>query len=209
MLLPKSALTITASVLMWIACTEPVKPGERDTAARDPGDTADASGLRFTDGKNFDLRSALSEGKSCVFIFLTPDCPLCQSYVPTISALADTFEAQGFRFYGVFPGEYYTRQEIDSFCMTITGRLKCLTDEQLLFTKQLGATVTPEAFVLDRSGKPMYSGRIDDWMYEIGKKKPAPTTQELKDALIAISQGKPVDVKQTQALGCLIEDEEL
>ena len=66
------------------------------------------------------------------------------------------------------------------------------------------ATATPEAAVLDRDGKVVYLGRIDDAYYGFGKRRSSATSQDLRDALDAVLDGKPVPHPRTTVLGCEI-----
>jgi hypothetical protein len=67
-----------------------------------------------------------------------------------------------------------------------------------------GATVTPEAAVLDRGGKVVYLGRIDDRFYGFGKQRKSATTHELRDALDAVLASRPVANAAEPAIGCEI-----
>ena len=58
----------------------------------------------------------------------------------------------------------------------------------------VGATTTPEALVVDASGRLRYRGRVMS-------KQEAP---ELKHALEAVLAGKPVRTPVTKAFGCAI-----
>ena len=70
--------------------------------------------------------------------------------------------------------------------------------------KRTGATVTPEAVVLDAGGKTVYQGRIDDRYAQLGKKRPEPKVLDLEAALAEFVSGKPVTVAKTNAVGCRI-----
>ncbi len=64
----------------------------------------------------------------------------------------------------------------------------------------LGASVTPEAYLFDTSWTLRYHGRIDD------SRNPANiTTRDLRAALDAMAQGKPIGVAETKAFGCTIK----
>jgi hypothetical protein len=52
----------------------------------------------------------------------------------------------------------------------------------------------------------LYRGRIDDRYAELGRERPTPTTHDLEDALKAAIAGKPVAVKETRAVGCILAD---
>ena len=64
--------------------------------------------------------------------------------------------------------------------------------------------MTPEAVVITPDGEIAYRGRIDNWFGDIGRKRPAPTRHELKDAVTAVLAGQPVPVPRTEAVGCLL-----
>ena len=65
---------------------------------------------------------------------------------------------------------------------------------------QLGAQVTPEAYLLDASGKLVYHGRIDN-----SRNGDSITSTELRDAIEATLAGKPVAKTEVRAFGCSIK----
>jgi peroxiredoxin len=160
--------------------------------------------LKTIDEKAFSF-DAIKKNTSSVFIFLFADCPACQSYSLTLNQLSKKFETSGIGFYGVFPGDYNTIQEMKEYQSRYHINFPLLTDPQSKLVKTFGAKVVPEAFVLNNDGKILYRGRIDDWMYAVGKKKPSITKHELQDALNAVSNHQSVKVTETKAIGCIIE----
>ena len=76
-------------------------------------------------------------------------------------------------------------------------------DQRLV--KLTGATVLPEVAVMQGSNL-LYRGRIDDRYIDFGKERMLPTTRDLEDALMAAATGKPIAVRQTQAVGCILSD---
>jgi len=74
-----------------------------------------------------------------------------------------------------------------------------------LLVKAFHAGIVPSAFVVDNMGNILYKGRIDDWMYALGKKRAVITKHDLRDALVAIQENKVILVKETKAIGCIIE----
>jgi hypothetical protein len=78
-------------------------------------------------------------------------------------------------------------------------------DAKAAFAKQLGATITPEVFVLGKSQETLYSGRIDNWAYELGRKRKVITEHNLLDALNAIDKKQKIKITKTKAVGCYIE----
>ena len=71
----------------------------------------------------------------------------------------------------------------------------------------VGATVTPEAAVVSLEGKLLYLGRIDDPYFDYGKRRAAPTRQDLRDALDTILSGKTIAVPTTKPIGCFISND--
>lgn len=108
---------------------------------------------------------------------------------------------------GIIPGNSYESEEIISFKKNYKLRFNVWTDPAFEYTNRFNAKVTPEVFVTDSAGTVLYSGRIDDWMYETGKKRMQPTEHNLRDVLTAIANGEKRTFTNTQALGCIIERE--
>jgi hypothetical protein len=67
-----------------------------------------------------------------------------------------------------------------------------------------GATTVPEAAVLSPRGDLLYLGRIDNRLEDFGQQRVRITEFDLRDALDAILNGKPVRNPRTHALGCSI-----
>lgn len=143
--------------------------------------------------------------KATVIYFLSPECPLCQSYTLTINNLTKAYQAKGINFVGIIPGTSYSSASILQYKRSYKLNLNVLVDKQLKLTRQLGATITPEVFVLSNRQKLLYHGRIDNWAYELGKKRKVITDHNLKDVLDAILYHKPIKTTQTKAVGCFIE----
>ena len=80
-----------------------------------------------------------------------------------------------------------------------------MRDTKSLMAKKLGATITPEVFLLGKTGVIRYSGRIDNWAFDLGKKRSVITEHNLIDAIEAVLQNKSVKIKKAKAVGCFIE----
>jgi hypothetical protein len=143
--------------------------------------------------------------KACVILFLSPDCPLCQSYTPLLRKLYHQYQEKGFGFDAIFPGALYSPSEISAYRSTGELAFECMQDKDFKLTRWLKATVTPEVFVTSDDGKILYQGRIDNWAFETGKTRLKADTHELEDILARIDAGKEPDISKTDAVGCLIE----
>jgi peroxiredoxin len=65
---------------------------------------------------------------------------------------------------------------------------------------KLGASVTPEAYFLDTSNKLLYHGRIDN-----SRNAAQVESNDLRSALDASLNGKPVEKTEARAFGCSIK----
>lgn len=160
--------------------------------------------LKDGKGKAFTLNEKPS-GKARVYYFLSPECPLCQSYSLTIRNLHQEFSKQNIEMIGIIPGTDFSAATISEYKIKYNIPIQLLRDEQLLLVSKYKATITPEVIVINPQGKVMYQGRIDNWAYELGKKRKVITEHNLRDALKSILNNQPVKIKMTKAVGCYIE----
>jgi peroxiredoxin len=151
------------------------------------------------------VSSFLQGKKAGVFVFLAPDCPLSQNYTLTVNTLDKEFNANGISLYGVFSGGGITRQAMDDFAATYHLSFPVMLDADSKIADFFGATATPEAFLTDPKGQVLYKGAIDNWAPELGQHRTVITQHYLYDALENVRQNKPVQVKETQAVGCFID----
>lgn len=165
---------------------------------------AQTIGLYTLDNSQTD-ESNIRNHQPTVYFFLSPECPLCQSYSLTIRNLVETYSKKGIQFIGIVPGSDYSNATIKQFARKYQMPIRIYTDPTFAFTKHLKATITPEAFFVDKSGAVLYSGRIDNWAYELGKKRKVITEKDLENALNAFLQHQTIAVSRTKAVGCFIE----
>ncbi len=142
--------------------------------------------------------------KTHVIFFLSPECPLCQGYALTIRKLFEKYHSDERVFIGVIPGNDFSGEQTDGYQKEFKPMLPLYFDKAKLLTKALNATITPEVFLV-KGGKILYSGRIDNWAYEVGKKRKVITAHDLQAALHAITNGQEIKIKKTKAIGCFIE----
>jgi hypothetical protein len=80
-----------------------------------------------------------------------------------------------------------------------------LRDPQHALVRVGQVEITPEIAVFDGIGKLIYHGRIDNWYQEFGRARPAPTTHEMNDAILAALSGGPAPAS-VDGVGCYISD---
>ncbi len=143
--------------------------------------------------------------KGTVLFFLSPECPLCQSYSLTINKLQKTYANKGFQFIAIIPGKEFSKESVIEFRnhYQLKG-LQFWFDPKLELVKFTQASITPEAIVFNAKGQKLYQGRIDNWAYELARKRKVITAHELQDVLIQLDQKKEVKFRKTKAVGCFI-----
>jgi len=83
--------------------------------------------------------------------------------------------------------------------------IKFLDDKKHVITNQYGATITPEAILIDKNQQVIYQGAIDNWFFELGRNRLEVTEHYLIDAIEASMKGQMPSIKRTEAIGCFIQ----
>lgn len=130
------------------------------------------------------------------------ECPLARLYGRRLAELANRFPER-VRWLAVDSNVQDTLTEVSAYARRSGIEFPILLDSSQQLADLLGATRTPEVFVLDREYKVQYHGRIDD-QYGVGVARPAPQQQYLSAALEALLAGRAAPVPSTEAVGCLI-----
>ncbi|MBC7382073.1 MAG: redoxin domain-containing protein [Bacteroidia bacterium] len=144
--------------------------------------------------------------KATILFFVTPECPLCQSYSLNIKQLANRYQKKGYRFIAIIPGKTISPAQVIKYKSVYN--LQSITfyfDPSFELVHLLKATVTPQVFVLDQTGNLLYNGQIDNWIYELGKKRKVITEHNLEKILSDIDQNRKIIFQKTKVLGCFIE----
>ena len=139
-----------------------------------------------------------------VLVFTTTDCPISNRYAPEIQRLASKFKDHA-KFVMVYPVPTDSPDLIREHQKKFGYGLESIRDASQTLIKKTGVTVTPEVAVM-KGDQLLYRGRIDDRYVELGRERPEPTSHDLESALIALIAGKPVAVRETRAIGCVLAD---
>ncbi|HJT77429.1 MAG TPA: redoxin family protein [Gemmataceae bacterium] len=137
-------------------------------------------------------------------VFLGVDCPLARLYAPRLAELSRAYDPRGVAFLAVDANAHDSPAELARFARENALPFPFLRDEGNAFANRLGATRTPEVFLLDARRVVRYRGRIDD-QYAVGVRRAAPTRRDLADALDDLLAGRPVRRPRTTATGCAID----
>jgi len=161
--------------------------------------------IKQLNGEDFIL-SEIKKNKATIVIFLDPECPISQKFSTTISSLSETYKSENVEFYGVFPSPFILKEEIENFKTEFNFEIQFYRDPRLLLVNHLQANITPEAFLIDPSGKVVYQGMINDWYFELGKYRPRINNHYLKVAIDELLHGNKIATPRTKAIGCMINN---
>ena len=172
------------------------------------GDKAKDFKLKNVDGKMVSMAD-YKDAKGFIVIFTCNHCPFSQAYEDRIVALHKTYSVKGYPVIAINPNDENIEPE-DSFDgMVARAKQKnfpfaYLYDQSQYYAKEYGATRTPHAFVLSRSGKDLmveYVGGIDDNVDDAS----AVTKKYVENAVDELLAGKKVSTAFTKAVGCTIK----
>ena len=142
-------------------------------------------------------------------IFLAAECPISQKYAPILRGVQQQFPQV--KFLAVFT-KWDKKEMIEEYLkgypLSISNNpnsFVVLQDKNNNLVKKIDARITPEAFLFDKNGVLIYRGAIDNWFFALGQYRPEATEHYLVDALQLFLKNEPVKIKQTNAIGCIIE----
>lgn len=149
---------------------------------------------------------------SAVF-FVATDCPVSNSYAPEIQRVCRDYGPRGVECSLVYEDvdTHPSAAHLDQLVRTHLQEygyagFTAIVDRDRTAAAHVKASITPQVFVIDRSGEIRYRGRIDNLYAALGKTRQQVTSHDLRDALNAVLAGGRVPHPETEALGCFITD---
>lgn len=137
-----------------------------------------------------------------VVAFLEPGCPIARYHTATLRRCHEDYGPQGILFEGCVPNALATEASIARYIETYQLPFPVRPDALLEEARARGVTTVPEVLVYDKDERLVYRGRIDDTFAGIGKRRPVARTHDLADTLKALVDGKKLDPRTTEAVGC-------
>lgn len=138
--------------------------------------------------------------RATVLLFLSTVCPISNAYQDRIRGLLQYFDGKPARILLVNANDNETAEETARYAADVKFPAPIFKDWRNTVADRFGATLTPEAVVLDSQGTPRYQGAIDD------SRNPARVRIEaLKTAVDDVVAGRAVSVKPIRAFGCAIK----
>lgn len=148
-------------------------------------------------------------GKLSALFFITTDCPISNFYAAEIRRIC-TRHAGRLNCFLVYTDPLLDAGAIRKHKVDYGhGEYPAIFDSRHLLVKAAGATVTPEAALVNSKGELVYRGRIDDSYATWGKRRAVVTDHNLTDAVAAALDGRPIAQPRTKATGCFITPVEM
>jgi len=139
--------------------------------------------------------------KAAVVFFVSPYCPTSNTFGPEMNAIVKDFGGD-FAFRFVHSDPTVTEADRKQHATMMEFAAPVLTDAEQKLAKHLGAKTTPEVAVVSPEGRTLYQGRINDLYLSPTRRQREVKTHDLREALQAIREGRPVPVPRTEAMGC-------
>lgn len=140
-----------------------------------------------------------------VVVFLSQECPIANAYAPVLRELAQAWRDQPVRLFLTHVDPDLTQAAAAQHAKEYELPGTVLLDPRHELASALGATRTPEAFVLADAGT-VYRGRIDDQWAALGARAAAASIHDLRDAVAATLAGQPIATPITDSIGCLLPE---
>ena len=166
---------------------------------KEPGDKVDNFTIQNFDGKTYSL-DMNKDAKATVLIFVSTQCPNVKIYDGRINQIANEYQSQGFVVWGINANSTEPVEDVKQHSVDVNYNFPVLKDMNNTVADMLGATKTPEVFVIDKNRVVLYHGRIDD-----NREIESVTSNDLKNALNDILANKDIAVKSTKSFGCTIK----
>jgi peroxiredoxin len=195
------ALSLFLASLIIIAFAAIAGSGSTTEVPAPPaiGTTIDDFKLPDADGTAHSLK-ALAGKNGAVIIFIATRCPVSNAYNDRMEKLAQDYKAKGINVIGINSNNIEPAAEVKSHASEKHLTFAILKDDGNKIADRLGATRTPEAYVIDAGGKLVYHGRIDN-----SQNTANITANDLRNALDEMIAGKPVTKTGGAAFGCSIK----
>jgi peroxiredoxin len=167
-------------------------------AGTEIGSKLESFQLRDLSGETRSLKSY--SGKIVVLVFWSFKCPVSLESNDRVEKLLKKYSEKGVAVFGVAPMEIST-DEIRMNVENLKIQYPIMMDSDGYLTEKLGATHTPEAFILDGSSVLRYRGALDN-NKKIGENGRIAYVEEAVDAIIA---GRIIATPETRPFGCSIK----
>jgi peroxiredoxin len=185
--------------MVWSACTA----GDLPTTKIKVGEKMEDFTLPDASGKQHSLFDFKGK-KAVAVIFIATQCPYSNAFNPVMAKLAREYADRGVTVVGINANKTEPAAEVAEHAKTHGLGFTVLKDEGNVIADRLGASVTPEVFLLDSDWTLRYHGALGNSAKPTTKVEEA-TDAEFRPALEAVISGGTVARAETKAFGCTIK----
>ncbi|HYC11540.1 MAG TPA: thioredoxin family protein [Nitrososphaerales archaeon] len=157
--------------------------------------------LPGTDGKSYSL-SSFGDKQILVLVFMGNGCPTCKATEERLFSIQSDYGKAGVQVVAVNSNNAAispqdTVEEMRTRARERKYPFPYLKDDGAMLARLIGARTTPHAFILDRSRRLRYRGRVDN-----ARQKHLITVHDVRLALDDLIAGTDVEVPDTDSFGC-------
>jgi len=185
--------------MVWSACTAGDLPATKIKVGEKMADFT----LPDSSGKPHSLYEFKGK-KAVAVIFIATQCPYSNAFNPVMAKLAREYADRGVTVVGINANKTEPAPEVAEHAKTHGLSFTVLKDEGNMIADRLGASVTPEVFLLDSDWTLRYHGALGNSAKPTTKVEEA-TDAEFRPALEAVISGGTVARAETKAFGCTIK----
>jgi hypothetical protein len=166
-----------------------------------------AISLQDIDGVSRTPLKVAPGGKATALFFVTHDCPVSNYYSHEIRRICEDFSKRGVGCALVYIDPTLTSEQVHKHASDYGhGDYPKIVDRKHQLVEATGAEITPTAIVIRPDESIAYRGRIDNFYADFGKPRRQVTQHDLRDALDAVIEGKPVVNAENRPVGCYIPE---
>lgn len=143
-----------------------------------------------------------------IVVSYSNECPVCILYTSVLRDIFQSLPKDSFQWIFLKVNANEKWDFLDStFTKSPNTKVSVFEDHALDIAGALGISMFPEVVVLDKKGRKLYSGAIDNRVKELGAMHFRPNHSEefLINAIQQIRNHRDVAVSHTPAKGCYIE----
>lgn len=170
------------------------------------GTVAPPFSLPDTDGRIVSLED-YRKAPAMLVVFLCNHCPFVKHILPKFLELAREYQRRGVGIVGIssnnvanYPDD--SPRKMAELSRTLDFSFPYLYDESQQIAKAYDAACTPDFYLFDRKGRLVYRGQMDDSRPTNGRPV---TGADLRAAMDAVLEGRPVSDDQKPSVGCNIK----
>jgi peroxiredoxin len=140
------------------------------------------------------------KGDLTVVMFIATQCPVSNAYNDRMKAVYNEYAPKGVKFVVINSNSTESADDVRLHAATHNFPFAVYKDVENVVADRFGVQVTPETFVIGKSGTILYHGSIDDSQNAANVKTPG-----LRLALDAVLSGQNIARAETKAFGCAIK----